>query len=80
MLAIGVTEWGHVLALVALAPLLVPGWRGPKMGRIGAVAGIIAAILALSPILRSFSHSQVDYRRISPLPSAMRPFEEVQMR
>ncbi len=53
MLAIGVTEWGHVLALIALAPLLVPGWRGSKMGRIAAIACIIAAILAISPILRS---------------------------
>ncbi len=53
MLAIGVTEWGHVLALIALAPLLVPGWRGSKLGQIAAVAGIIAAILALSPVLRS---------------------------
>jgi acetyl esterase/lipase len=52
MLAIGVTEWGHVLALIALVPLL-PGWRGSKMGRIAAAAGIAAAILSLTPILRS---------------------------
>jgi acetyl esterase/lipase len=52
MLAIGVTEWGHILALIALLPLL-PGWRGSKMGRIGAAAGIAAALLALSPILRA---------------------------
>jgi acetyl esterase/lipase len=53
MLAIGVTEWGHVLALIGLAPLLIPGWRGSKLGRIAAVACIAAALLALSPILRS---------------------------
>jgi acetyl esterase/lipase len=52
MLAIGVTEWGHVLALVALVPLL-PGWRGSKMGRIAAAAGIAAALLSLTPLLRS---------------------------
>lgn len=57
MLAIGVTEWGHVLALIGLAPLL-PGWRGSKMGRIGAVAGIAAALLALSPIFRSIPVAQ----------------------
>jgi acetyl esterase/lipase len=53
MLAIGVTEWGHVLALIALTPLLIPGWRGSTIGRIGAVISIIAALIALSPILRS---------------------------
>lgn len=52
MLAIGVTEWGHVLALIALVPLL-PGWRGSKMGRIAVVAGIAAALLSLTPLLRS---------------------------
>jgi acetyl esterase/lipase len=52
MLAIGVTEWGHVLALISLVPLL-PGWRGSKIGRIAAVAGIAAAMLSLTPLLRS---------------------------
>jgi acetyl esterase/lipase len=52
MLAIGVTEWGHLLVLIALVPLL-PGWRGSKMGRIGAGAGIAAALLAFTPIFRS---------------------------
>jgi acetyl esterase/lipase len=52
MLAIGVTEWGHVLALISLMPLL-PGWRGSKLGRIAAVAGISAALLSLTPLLRS---------------------------
>jgi acetyl esterase/lipase len=57
MLAIGVTEWGHILALIALVPLL-PGWRGSKMGRIGAAAGIAAALLALSPLLRAIPVAQ----------------------
>lgn len=57
MLAIGVTEWGHILALVALVPLL-PGWRTSKMGRVGAAAGIAAALLAFSPILRALPVAQ----------------------
>jgi acetyl esterase/lipase len=54
MLAIGVTEWGHVLALIALVSLL-PGWRGSKLGRIAAVAGLAAALLSLTPLLRSIA-------------------------
>jgi len=54
MLAIGVTEWGHVLAFISLVPLL-PGWRGSKMGRIAAIAGIAAALLSLTPLLRSIA-------------------------
>ena len=54
MLSIGVTEWGHVLALISLMPLL-PGWRGSKVGRIAAVAGIAAVLLSLTPLLRSLA-------------------------
>ncbi len=53
MLAIGVTEWGYVLALVALVPLL-PGWRRTRSGRIGALLGLLAALLALSPLPRAW--------------------------
>ena len=73
MLAIGVTEWGHVLALIALVPLF-PGWRGSKIGRIGAVAGIAAAVLALSPIFRSIP---ISHRLPAQLTSA---FGEVPVR
>lgn len=52
MLAIGVTEWGHVLALVALLPLL-PGWKRSTVGRIGALLGLLAAVMALSPLSRA---------------------------
>ncbi len=52
MLAIGVTEWGHMLALAALAPLL-PGWRRTRNGRIGAALGLAAAPLVLTPLLRA---------------------------
>jgi acetyl esterase/lipase len=53
MLAIGATEWGYVLALVALLPLL-PGWRRSRSGRLGAALGLIAAVLAISPLLRAW--------------------------
>jgi acetyl esterase/lipase len=73
MLAIGVTEWGHILALIALVPLL-PGWRGSKIGRIGAIAGIAAALLSLSSIVRSIP---VAHRLSAQLTSA---FGEVPVR
>lgn len=50
--AVLVTEWGHVLAAAALAPLL-PGWRRTTAGRAGAALGVIAAGLALSPLGRA---------------------------
>src|SRR5438105_685522 len=53
MLAIGVTEWGFVLALVALTPLL-PGWRCTRSGRFGVALGLLAALLALSPLPRAW--------------------------
>jgi len=57
MLAIGVTEWGHVLALFALLPLF-PGWKRSPVGRIGALLGLLAALLALSPLSRAVILSQ----------------------
>ncbi|HMQ34275.1 MAG TPA: alpha/beta hydrolase [Chloroflexaceae bacterium] len=50
--AVLVTEWGHALALLALAPLL-PGWRRTAPGRLGAALGVGAALLALSPLARA---------------------------
>jgi acetyl esterase/lipase len=50
--AIGVTEWGHVLAAAALLALL-PGWRRTKVGRTAAALGVLAACLALSPLARA---------------------------
>ena len=52
MLAIGVTEWGHIFALIALIPLL-PGWSRGATGRIAAVLGVLAFILSLSPLARA---------------------------
>ncbi len=51
-LSIGVTEWGHVLALIALVVLL-PGWTRTAAGRVSALLGVIAIFLALSSLLRA---------------------------
>jgi acetyl esterase/lipase len=50
--AIGVTEWGHVLAAAALLVLL-PGWRRSVAGRTAAALGVLAACMALSPLARA---------------------------
>jgi acetyl esterase/lipase len=50
--SIGVTEWGHVLALIALLVFL-PGWRKTATGRASALLALIALLLALSPLLRA---------------------------
>ena len=44
------TEWGHVVALVALT-VLWPGWRHTVNGRLGGSLAIAAAALTLAPIL-----------------------------
>ncbi len=51
-LAIAVTEWGWVFALIALA-LLLPGFSGGAMGRVAAVLSVISLILSLSPLVRA---------------------------
>jgi len=50
--AVGVTEWGHLLWLGALLPLL-PGWRRSWPGRAGGALGLGAALLFLSPLARA---------------------------
>jgi acetyl esterase/lipase len=52
LLTLGVTEWGHVLAALALTPLL-PGWRRARAGWLGAGLGMLGAGLALSSLLRA---------------------------
>jgi len=52
LLTLGVTEWGHILAALALAPLL-PGWRRTRVGRLGAGLGVVGAALALSSLVRA---------------------------
>jgi acetyl esterase/lipase len=51
-LAILVTEWGHVLAFLSLL-LFLPGWRDSRQNQIAAVLGLIAAVVALTPLLRA---------------------------
>lgn len=53
-LAIVATEWGHWLAIAALATLL-PGWRRSRSGILGGTLGLGAALLALTPLARSFA-------------------------
>jgi acetyl esterase/lipase len=55
--AVGVTEWGHLLALAALAPLL-PGWRRSRTGQLGGALGLGAALMALTPLLRALPVAQ----------------------
>jgi len=50
-LSIGVTEWGHVFALIPLI-LFLPGWTKTVSGRLAAVLGVIAIMLGLSTLLR----------------------------
>lgn len=51
-LSILVTEWGHVLAL--MAPLvLLPGWRRSTTGKISALLAVVAFAMALSPLARA---------------------------
>lgn len=52
MVAVGVTGYGHLLAMSSLIVLL-PGWRKSGAGRLSAALGLVAAFLALTPILRA---------------------------
>ncbi len=52
MVAIVVTEWGHYLAILALLVLL-PGWTRTRTGLAAALFAVIAAILALTPLIRA---------------------------
>ena len=51
--SIAVTELGHLLAIVALLPLLLPGWWRNWPGRLAALLGIASIGLAISPIVRA---------------------------
>lgn len=51
-LSVAVTEWGHVLALVALLAFL-PGWRKSVTGKLSAALAGVAFVLALSPLARA---------------------------
>jgi acetyl esterase/lipase len=51
-LSVVVTEWGHVVALIALIVFL-PGWRKSVTGKIAAALAAVAFVLALSPLVRA---------------------------
>ena len=51
-LSVAVTEWGHIVALIALLAFL-PGWQKSTIGKVAATLGGIAFVLALSPLVRA---------------------------
>ncbi|HYO50375.1 MAG TPA: alpha/beta hydrolase [Chloroflexia bacterium] len=61
--AVGVTEWGHLLALVSLLPLL-PGWRKTRAGQVGAALGVFAALVSISSLVRAVVVAQEVPRRL----------------
>lgn len=52
--AVAATEWGHVLALLALVVIAIPGWREPP-GMVGVGLALLAGALFLSPVARARS-------------------------
>ncbi len=52
MVSIIATEWGHVLAVLALLPF-APGWSSTKGGRAAIVLSMVSAFLFLTPLIRS---------------------------
>jgi acetyl esterase/lipase len=52
--AVAATEWGHLLALLALVILAIPGWREPP-GQVGIGLALLAGALFLSPLARARS-------------------------
>ena len=46
--AIGVSEWGHVMAVISLVTLW-PGWLNSRAGMIAGLFGVSAAIISLTP-------------------------------
>jgi acetyl esterase/lipase len=49
---VGVTEWGHVIALLGLIPFL-PGWRATRPAKVAAACGAIGVMFCLSSIFRA---------------------------
>jgi len=52
MVSILVTEWGHMLAILALLPW-APGWSTTKGGRVSVILSVVSSILFVTPLLRS---------------------------
>lgn len=62
-LAVAVTEWGHLLAVIALVPLL-PGWRRMRMGRVAGALSIFAIGLSLTSLVRAHLISRTLDKRL----------------
>ena len=52
LLAVGMTEWGHYVALIGVL-LLLPGWRRSRPALAGAILGCVGICLALSTVVRA---------------------------
>jgi len=52
--AIAATEWGHLLGLLSLTVLAIPGWR-ERPGQVGVALALLAFVLFLSPLVRARS-------------------------
>jgi acetyl esterase/lipase len=51
-ISVGVTEYGHILAILIIIPFLFPWWH-TVMGKISFAVAFSACLLALSPVLRA---------------------------
>jgi acetyl esterase/lipase len=51
-------EWGHFVAIAAIAALLIPGWWRTISGQLSGGLTVVAALLALSPSARAFLASR----------------------
>jgi len=72
--AVVATEWGHALALLALAALL-PGWRRSRTGLVGGALGLGAALVALTPLARALGPATALPAQLdAAFGTAMRPF------
>lgn len=52
--AVAATEWGHLLGLLTLLVIAIPGWREPP-GQVGVALALLACALFLSPLVRARS-------------------------
>ncbi len=66
LVELGVTEWGHWLALLPLL-LWLPGWKDSRSGRIGAWLGLAASVFFATPVVRALDLART-------LPDDLPPF------
>jgi acetyl esterase/lipase len=51
-ISVGVTEYGHFLALIIILPFMIPGWS-TGIGRFSFAIAFCAFLLSLSPVIRA---------------------------